>query len=218
MHGVERLNLLQDLSRFLLVTGHSSARGLLKHFKVIASAKLPKIQDRGAIKMQIYKKKVLFLCTHNSARSQMAEGLLRAMYADRYEACSAGVAATSLDPRAVQAMLEIGIDISASRSKSSQEFLDTVFDLVVTVCDRAKEACPICSTQLELPGRSPRAREVIHKSFADPAAAGGVEEEQLEAFRRVRDEIKEWISQTFVPNTNALHTGHSELIGINFRK
>ena len=141
-------------------------------------------------------KKVLFLCTHNSARSQMAEALLRAMYGDRYEAYSAGVAATSVDPRAVRAMLEISIDISASRSKSSQEFLDTVFDLAVTVCDRAKEACPICSTQLELPSKNPRAREVIHKSFADPAAAAASEEGQLEAFRQIRDEIKEWISQT----------------------
>jgi arsenate reductase len=142
------------------------------------------------------KKKVLFLCTHNSARSQMAEGLLQAMFADRYEAYSAGVEATSLDPRAVQAMLEIGIDISAQRSKSSEEFQDTIFDLAVTVCDRAKQACPICSTQLELPSKNPRAREVIHKSFADPAAAAGSEEEQLEAFRQVRDEIKEWITQT----------------------
>ena len=142
------------------------------------------------------KKKVLFLCTHNSARSQMAEGLLRAMYSDRYEAYSAGVEATSVDPRAVRAMLEIGIDISAQRSKSSQEFQDTIFDLAVTVCDRAKQACPICSTQLELPGKFPRAKEVIHRSFADPAAAAGSEEEQLEAFRQVRDEIEEWISQT----------------------
>ncbi len=143
------------------------------------------------------KKKVLFLCTHNSARSQMAEGLLRAMYQDRYEAYSAGVVATSVDPRAVQAMGEIGIDISGQRSKSSQEFEDTVFDLAVTVCDRAKQACPICSTELELPSQSPRAREVIHKSFMDPAAAAGSEEEQIEAFRQVRDEIKEWITQTF---------------------
>lgn len=143
------------------------------------------------------KKKVLFLCTHNSARSQMAEGLLRAMHGDRYEAYSAGVVATSLDPRAVRAMLEIDIDISAQRSKSSQEFQDTIFDLAVTVCDRAKQACPICSTQLELPSKNPRAREVIHRSFEDPAAAAGSEEEQLEVFRQIRDEIKEWISQTF---------------------
>jgi arsenate reductase (thioredoxin) len=142
------------------------------------------------------KKKVLFLCTHNSARSQMAEGILRAMYPDRYEAYSAGIAATFVDPRAVQAMAEIGIDISAQRSKTAHEFRDTIFDLAVTVCDRARQACPICSIQLQLPGRSPRAREVIHRSFADPAAASGAEEEQLESFRRIRDEIREWISQT----------------------
>ena len=143
------------------------------------------------------KKKVLFLCTHNSARSQMAEGLLRAMYRDRYEAYSAGVEATSVDPRAVRVMLEIGIDISAQRSKSSQEFQDVIFDVAVTVCDRAKQACPICSTQLNLPSKSPKASEVIHKSFEDPAVAVGSEEEQLEAFRRVRDELKDWITQTF---------------------
>ena len=141
------------------------------------------------------KKKILFLCTHNSARSQIAEGLLRAMYGDRYEAYSAGVDATSVDPRAVLVMKDIGIDISGQRSKSSQEFRDTIFDLAVTVCDRAKQACPICSTQLELPSKIPRAKEVIHRSFADPAAAVGSEEEQLGAFRQVRDEIKEWISQ-----------------------
>ncbi|MDD1748985.1 MAG: arsenate reductase ArsC [Methanothrix sp.] len=153
------------------------------------------------VKADQNKKKVLFLCTHNSARSQMAEGLLRATYSDRYDAYSAGVAATSVDPRAVRAMLEIGIDISAQRSKSAEEFQDIVFDLAVTVCDRAKQACPICSTQLQLPSKYPRAREVIHRSFVDPAAAVGSavrsEEEQLEAFRRIRDEIKEWISQTF---------------------
>jgi arsenate reductase len=141
------------------------------------------------------KKKVLFLCTHNSARSQMAEGLLRAIFGDRYEAYSAGVEAKTVDPRAVLAMLEIGIDISGQRSKSAEEFQDTIFDLAVTVCDRAKQACPICSTELKLPSQSPRAKEVIHKSFDDPAAAA--EEEQFEAFRRVRDEIKDWITQTF---------------------
>jgi arsenate reductase len=143
------------------------------------------------------KKKVLFLCTHNSARSQLAEGLLRSMYGDRYEAYSAGVEATSVDLRAVLVMNEIGIDISGQRSKSAEEFQDTVFDLAITVCDRAKQTCPICSTQLELPSRSPRAREVIHRSFEDPAAATGSEEEQLKVFRRVRDEIKDWIAQTF---------------------
>ena len=143
------------------------------------------------------KKKVLFLCTHNSARSQMAEGLLRAMYGDRYEAYSAGVEATTVNPLAVIAMKEVGIDISGQHSKASQELQNTIFDVAVTVCDRAKVACPICSTNLELPSKSPRARDVIHKSFEDPAAAVGSEEEKLNVFRRVRDEIKDWISETF---------------------
>ncbi|MGB9940974.1 arsenate reductase ArsC [Methanosarcina sp.] len=143
------------------------------------------------------KKKVLFLCTHNSARSQMAEGLLRAIYGNRYEAYSAGIEATTVNPHAVTVMKEIGIDVSNQRSKAFQEFQDTVFDLAVTVCDRAKAACPICSTNPELPTRLPRARGVIHKSFEDPAAAVGSEEERLRVFRRVRDEIKDWILQTF---------------------
>jgi arsenate reductase (thioredoxin) len=161
------------------------------------------------------KMKVLFLCTHNSARSQMAEGLLRAMYPDRYEAYSAGTEATFVDPHAVRAMAEIGINISAQRSKNVQEFQDTIFDLAVTVCDRAKQACPICSTQLQMPGKSPRAKEVIHRSFADPAATAGSEEEQLEAFRRVRDEIKVWISQTYgndVPRACCLGQFESECV------
>ena len=143
------------------------------------------------------KKKVLFLCTHNSARSQMAEGLLRAMHGEEYEAYSAGVVATSVDPSAVKVMKEIGVDISGQHSKTSSEFGDTIFDLAVTVCDRARQACPICSTRLELPSSLPKAREVIHRSFEDPAAALGTEEEQLEAFRRVRDEIADWISWSF---------------------
>ena len=141
------------------------------------------------------KKKVLFLCMHNSARSQMAEGLLRAIYGDRYEAYSAGVETTTINPNAIAVMKEIGIDISSQHSKTSQEFQDTIFDLAITVCDRAKVACPICSTNLELPTQFPRAREVIHESFEDPAAAVGSEEEKLKVFRQVRDEIKDWISQ-----------------------
>lgn len=149
------------------------------------------------------KKKVLFLCYHNSARSQMSEALLRNMYGDRYDAYSAGIEATTVDNRAVQVMREIGIDISNQRSKVSKEYQATVFDIVVTVCDRARQNCPICSTPLELPEEQPeatdqpRAKEIIHKGFKDPAEAFGSEEEQLEVFRHVRDEIKEWISHTF---------------------
>lgn len=94
-------------------------------------------------------------------------------------------------------MKEIGIDISGQRSKTSQEFQDIIFDLAVTVCDRAKQVCPICSTNLEVPTKSPRAREVIHKSFEDPSAVVGSEEGKLKVFRQVRDEIKDWISKTF---------------------
>lgn len=143
------------------------------------------------------KEKVLFLCTHNSARSQMAEGLLRAMYGDRYESYSAGTKATSVDARAKMVMNEIGIDISPQRSKSAEEFRDTVFDLAVTVCDRAKQACPICTTELKIPAKSTKAREVIHKSFEDPALAAGTNEEQINVFRRIRDDIKDWIVDAF---------------------
>jgi arsenate reductase (thioredoxin) len=143
------------------------------------------------------KKEVLFLCTHNSARSQMAEGLLRAIYGERYNAHSAGTKPTFVDPCAVLVMKEIGIDISDQYSKSAEEFYDTIFDMAVTVCDRAKQACPICSTRLELPSKSPKAREVIHRGFDDPAQYGGSEKEQLKVFRRTRDEIREWIIHTF---------------------
>jgi len=131
------------------------------------------------------KKRVLFLCTHNSARSQMAEGLLRALKGDLYEVCSAGISPTTVDPDAIGAMAEIGIDISRQRSKGLDEIAAIKVDLVVTVCDSAKEACPFF----------PGAKEQIHKSFDDPAAYEG--EARLQAFRRVRDEIGEWIKETF---------------------
>jgi arsenate reductase len=127
----------------------------------------------------------------------MAEGLLRAMYGDRYEAYSAGVEATKVNPLATKAMKEIDIDISGQFSKTSQEFQDTIFDVAITVCDNAKAVCPIIITNLERPTKLTKAREVIHKSFDDPAAAVGSEEEKLKIFRRVRDEIKDWISLTF---------------------
>ncbi|MEM2878639.1 MAG: arsenate reductase ArsC [Candidatus Hadarchaeales archaeon] len=133
------------------------------------------------------RKKVLFICTHNSARSQMAEGLLRSMYGDSYEVRSAGTKPAGVHPLAVRVMAEIGIDISGHRSKSVMEFLNDSFDYVVTVCDKASESCPFF----------PGAGEYIHMSFEDPAAAGGGEEEALRVFRRVRDEIKEWLRETF---------------------
>ena len=143
------------------------------------------------------KKKVLFLCSHNSARSQMAEGLLRAMYSDRYESYSAGIKATSVDPRNNMVMNEIGVGISLQRSKSSEGFTDTILDLAVTVCDKERQACPISTTKIKIPSRSVKARKVIHKSFEDPALAAGTNEEQINVFRRVRDGIKAWIIDEF---------------------
>jgi arsenate reductase len=131
-------------------------------------------------------KRVLFICTHNSARSQMAEALLNAVYRDRYEGYSAGVTPTKVNPYVVKAMAEIGIDISRNRSKSIEEFRGENFNYVVTVCDGAREACPF------FPGE-----EIIHKSFEDPSQFKGSEEEILKQVKRVRDEISEWIKNRF---------------------
>jgi arsenate reductase len=133
------------------------------------------------------KKSVLFLCTGNSARSQMAEGLLRHLADDRFEVFSAGTRPVGLNPNAVKAMSEVGIDISGHRSKSVDEFVGQQFDYVITVCDNAKEACPI------FPGPGKR----VHHSFEDPA--GAPKDRQLELFRRVRDEISSWMND-FVSN------------------
>jgi arsenate reductase len=143
------------------------------------------------------KERVLFICFHNSARSQMAEGLLRDSYGDRYEAYSAGVEATRVDPRAVRVMGEIGIDVSGQHSKRMNEYQGVLFDIAVTVCDEAKEMCPICGVGLEALPTAPASKETIHKTFQDPAIAKGSEADQLAVFRQVRDEIKNWIIQTF---------------------
>jgi arsenate reductase len=135
------------------------------------------------------KKRVLFICTHNAARSQMAEGLLRALYGNRYEVFSAGTEPGRVSPYAIRVMAEIGIDISAHRSKGLQEFLDQTFDYVITVCDHAKESCPYF----------PGGKKILHKSFEDPSALNGTKEEIMAGFRRVRNEIRNWIKNEF-PN------------------
>ena len=127
------------------------------------------------------KKRVLFLCTHNSARSQMAEGLLRNMAGDRFDVFSAGTVRTYVQPLAIDAMREIGIDITAQTSKTLDELEGRTFDYVITVCDRANESCPI------LPGTTER----IHWSFEDPTAATGTDEQRLRAFRTVRDALQQ---------------------------
>lgn len=125
------------------------------------------------------KPRILVLCTGNSARSQMAEGLLRHSAGDRYEVYSAGTRPSAVRPEAVAVLRELGIDISHHRSKSVDEFAGQEFAFVITVCDNAKESCPV------FPGRTQR----IHWSFPDPAAVQGSEDERTAAFRCVRDEI-----------------------------
>ena len=123
--------------------------------------------------------RVLFLCTANSCRSQMAEALARSLGKGRIESYSAGSAPAPVHPLAVRVMADIGSDISSQESKPMAQFLDQKFDFVITVCDRVKESCPTW----------PEAEEHIHWSFDDPAEAGGTEESRVRVFRRVRDEI-----------------------------
>lgn len=133
------------------------------------------------------KTKVLFICTRNSARSQLAEGMLNALMGDRYQAYSAGAEATEVNPLAIKSLAEIGIDISAHRSKSVGEFLGQEFDVVVTLCNHIKESCSFF----------PDANSFIHKGFDDPSEWCGTGDENLEQFRRLRDEIKAWLQETF---------------------
>jgi len=133
------------------------------------------------------KTRVLFICTANAARSQMAEGLLRAKYGDRYEVFSAGTRKSRVSTRAIQVMKEIGIDISHHRSKSLDEMSGTMFDLAVTLCDNANQICPVVSC----------AKKTIHHGFFDPHLTPGNNEDLIEGYRCVRDDITTWIDTTF---------------------
>jgi len=126
------------------------------------------------------KQRVLFLCTHNSARSQMAEGFLRALAPDRFEVASAGTQATRVHPLAVRATAEVGIDLGGHTSKILDPFVEQPWDYVITVCDAANEACPV------FPKKSSR----LHWSFEDPSQASGNDAQRLDVFRRVRDQIR----------------------------
>ena len=131
-------------------------------------------------------RKVLFLCTGNSCRSQMAEAIVNALMKERWQAVSAGIRpAGYVHPNAIRALAEMGIDISGARSKSAEEFRGAAFDLVVTVCDTAAEGCPVWL------GRGKH----VHLSFPDPAKATGTDDEVMAVFRSVRDDIARRISQ-----------------------
>jgi arsenate reductase (thioredoxin) len=131
------------------------------------------------------KEQILILCTGNSARSQMAEGLLRHDAGDRFEVFSAGTKPTQVRPEAVAVMRELGIDISQHRSKSVDEFAAQPFNYVLTVCDKARETCPIFFGGTVM----------LHHSFTDPAAVQGSEERRLAAFRAVRDELRQYLRE-----------------------
>lgn len=132
------------------------------------------------------KRSVLFFCTHNSARSQMAEAFLKELYGKRYTAYSAGIEPTQVNPHVIKVMEELGIDLSNQSSKDVEDFRGKNFDYVVTVCDHAKEECPL------FPGNT-----FLHKGFEDPSGFQGTENEVLAKVRRVRGNIREWIKQTF---------------------
>lgn len=141
--------------------------------------------------MESSKPRVLFLCTGNSARSQMAEGYLRQVASDRFEACSAGIEPRGLNPLAVEAMAEIGIDISHQKSKDVGAFLGQYIPYIITVCDHAREKCPIF----------PRTYKLLHWGFDDPAAAQGTHDERFAVFRRVRDGLIRKIDEELVAST-----------------
>ena len=150
------------------------------------------------------KLKVLFLCTHNSARSQMAEGFLRHFYGGRCEAFSAGSKPAQVHPLAIKVMAEVGIDIPKHTSKSIGEFRNKDVDVVVTVCrSSARGTCPFCSSPIlgrrpEIVASTvPKARKYMEHGFSDPSEVDGSDEERTEAFRHVRDQIASWIKDTF---------------------
>jgi arsenate reductase len=133
------------------------------------------------------KQRILFLCTHNSCRSQMAEGVVNHFLGDRFQAFSAGTEATQVNPLAIRVLAELGIDISGQRSKTIDEFASQSFDHVVTLCDDANDKCPLFFGGVRR----------VHKSFEDPSRLSGCEEDVLPEFRRVRNEIKGWVMKYF---------------------
>jgi len=136
---------------------------------------------------QKLKETVLIICNHNSARSQIAEGLLKSLFGEYYEVYSAGSDPTIVNPYAIEVMIEIGVDISKNRSKSLKEFDGLEFDYVVTVCGGDSQTCPFFS----------EGKTYLHERFEDPTKVNGTDQEKIDAFRRTRDEIKRWIEKTF---------------------
>ncbi len=137
---------------------------------------------------KIQKEKVLFLCKNNSARSQMAESLLKHIYGEYYDVYSAGADPTEVNPLAIEVMSEIGIDISGYEAKNMMKFIDIEFDYVITLCGSEEGTCPF------YPGSS---KTTMHHGFRDPSALKGNDEDRLIVIRQIRDEIKDWIENEF---------------------
>jgi arsenate reductase len=136
------------------------------------------------------KKQILFLCAHNSARSQMAEAFLRLFFGDRYDVWSAGIKPSCVNPYVISVMDEEGVDMTGHYAKNVSDYIDYQFDSVVTVCDNVHRSCPFF----------PGAKNYIHEGFIDPSLFQGTEEDMIRQFRKVRDDIKYWIMQTFLPD------------------
>jgi arsenate reductase len=182
-----------------LLHGKLAKHGKPTHVKEPAHAALKKekAKSQSPINPSVSRlQTVLFLCTHNSARSQMAEAFLNHLCGDKFRAESAGISPTGINAYVKRAMAEIGIDLSTQRSKRILEFQGKTFDYVVTVCDQARETCPF------FPGE-----KQIHKPFPDPSAFSGAEEEILAKVRAVRDEIKGWIDDVFCKGNPDAETG-----------
>jgi len=167
------------------------------------------LTGNGSVKEHSVRKKVLFYCRCNALRSQMAEAFLKKFFPDRYDACSAGMLVTTVHPMVVRVMAEVGMDLSGHRSKSVEEFVGTKFDFVALVCGGPAEVCPFfpgqekpleckecaaCCIHLPL---FPRGDQVLHASFHDRTKLAGPEEESLDLFREMRNEIRDWVIETF---------------------
>ncbi len=139
------------------------------------------------VRQKMSRKRVLFICTHNSARSQMAEGLVNEFFTANYIAFSAGTKPTKVSKYAIQVLREVGVDISSHKSKSVNDFVGEKFDYVVTVCAGAKETCPFF----------PGAKKYIHIGFPDPSEFRGTDKEKKDFYREIRDQIMGWLQETF---------------------
>ena len=161
------------------------------------------------MEMTKQKLQVLFYCRRNAVRSQMGEAFLRTFFPDRYDSCSAGITATDVHPTAKKVMAEIGIDMSGHRSKNVEEFVGTIFDYVALVCGEPPEECPYVREARETVDCDecqgcctffpffPTGKKVLHASFDDPTKYISPNNDAIDAFRKVRDDIREWVIETF---------------------